>query len=340
MRLAGPSHEPGRRRARTLRCPHRRGWPGDDSYPVDGIGGAAGHAARLRSRRRSRVAVGRRRYGGGRDGPHVARDFFVSQVASAHAAWQPEALAFWDWRCLLLRGAGGEVARLLVTLTDVTARLLQERGRGLNAKILEHMAIGIATTAGEEHIITLANARFARFAGAPAPDLLGRPLGAALPAGSAGRFGDLLDRVYRTGSPFSADEFAFQPAADGATAFWNLVVMPLPGLQDGTGGLMLMAVDITDQARARREMEGLAAAAAQRAGQLEAVIGSMVDGVFLLDARGMVIEANEAGLALLGLPAAVTSQRLSEYLAPLAPRRADGRSLAPDVDLLDGVLAG
>ena len=30
--------------------------------------------------------------------PHVARDFFVSQVASARAAWQPEALAFWDWR--------------------------------------------------------------------------------------------------------------------------------------------------------------------------------------------------------------------------------------------------
>src|SRR5205085_5712970 len=124
---------------------------------------------------------------------------------------------------------------------------------------------------------------------APAPDLLGRPLGAALPAGSAGRFGDLLDRVYRTGSPFSVDEFAFQPAADGAPAFWNLVVMPLPGLQDATGGLMLMAVDITDQARARRVMEGLAAAAAQRAGQLEAVIGSLVGGGVLRDAMGMGI---------------------------------------------------
>ncbi len=281
--------------------------------------------------------------------PFEARDFAYHRAPSPRHATLQGGLTYWDWKCLPLRGAGGAVERMLVIVTDVTERHRHERGRALNARLIELTPIGIAVTTGPGHTITLGNARVAELLDVAPSDLAGRPLFTALPRLAGTTFAAALERVYRTGEPFTVDDFAFatagaEAAREGAAGetwhFWRLAVMPLPGLDGAVEGLVIMALDTTPQVRARRQMEELAAAAQRRAGQLEAVIASMADGVFILDAGGVVLETNDAGMALLGLPRDARARRFNDYLLPLNPRRGDGRSLDPGTDLLAGVLAG
>ncbi|HET8629601.1 MAG TPA: PAS domain-containing protein [Thermomicrobiales bacterium] len=246
-----------------------------------------------------------------------------------------DALTCRDWRCLPLREGGGAVERLLVVVADATGAVLREGGRALDLALLEHLPFGLAILTGAEQTVALANAAFARLAGVAPEDLAGRPLRDALPAGELAA---ALERAYRTGEPATADDVVLRTPG-GATA-WRFTLAPVPGPDGGVAGLLAMAVETTDQVRARRAVEDLAAAARQRAGQLEAIIGSMVDGVFILDEEGLVVEANAVGLALLGLSPDAESRRLSDYLAPLAPRLGDGRPLPPDADPLAGVRAG
>ncbi len=280
-----------------------------------------------------------------RDGgePFAARDFVYRHLPPSRRALVEDGVSYWDWQCLPLRGEGGAVEQLLLIVTDVTERHRQERGRILNLQIVEQIPIGIAVLTGPRHAVTLANPRFAALLDVEPAALTDRPLVAALPEFAAADLAVVLDRVYRTGEPFAEDNFAFQSTATDEARFWNCAVIPLPGLPGGSGevaGLMLMVADTTAHVRARRTVEELALAAQRRAGQLEAIIGSMIDGVFILDAQGLVLEANEAGMRLLGLSAAVRAERLSEYLLALHPSRGDGRPLEPGEDILAGVLAG
>ncbi|CAA9584933.1 MAG: hypothetical protein AVDCRST_MAG88-3804, partial [uncultured Thermomicrobiales bacterium] len=267
--------------------------------------------------------------------PFIARDF-LRRDAPAHPT-------FWDWKCLPLRGTSGRVERILVIALDATRRHLVRHDPVLDAKIVEQIPIGVATLMGPAYVIASANPRFAGVLGAPAPrtaDLLDRPLFGVAPHLADTALAAILRAVETTGEPFSANDFALTPAIGDASTFWNVAVIAVSPAPEGAGGLLLMAADTTAQVRARHEMEELAGAARRRAGQLEAVIGSMVDGVFILDVEGTVIESNEAGLALLGLAGAPPARRLTAYLAALAPRHADGRSLEPGTDLLADLLAG
>jgi signal transduction histidine kinase len=103
---------------------------------------------------------------------------------------------------------------------------------------------------------------------------------------------------------------------------------------------MLTVADLTAQARARRESDALAAAAQRRAGELEAVIGAIADGVFLLDATGRAVEANEAGPRLLGLSDPVRDRRFLELLVYGALEWDDGRPLHTGDALLSGAFVG
>lgn len=275
--------------------------------------------------------------------PFVARAFLSHAPRAAHTAVAPAHATFRDWKCLPLRGASGRVERILVIAADTTEQRLVQRGPVLGAKIVEQIPIGVATVMGPGHVIASANPHFADLLGAPAPrpaGLLGHPLFDVAPHLAGTALAAILRRVETTGEPFSANDVALTPATGDAPMFWNVAVIPVPPAAEGAGGLLLLAADMTAQVRARRELEELAGVAKRRAGQLEAVIGSMVDGVFILDAEGTVIEANEAGLVLLGLTGGAPARRLTDYLAAFAPRHADGRSLEPGTDLLADLLAG
>lgn len=220
--------------------------------------------------------------------------------------------------------------------------------------LLDQIAEGVALVDATDHRhpILEANGVYQRLLADPSQLLVGRPWSEAFPEAEAQGVIDIFQRVGRDGQPFEARDFIRTGTTEGrqapkgkAVTYWDWKCLPLRGATGAVEQLLIIATDATarhhesDQAPGPR-VEDAALAAQRRAAQLEAIIGNMVDGVFILDAQGLVLEANEAGLALLGLPPGAPVRRLNDYLLALNPRWGDGRSLEPGTDLLAGVLVG
>lgn len=81
--------------------------------------------------------------------------------------------------------------------------------------------------------------------------------------------------------------------------------------------------------------------ARRRASQLETIIESIADGVFLCDKEGRIIDVNKAGLRLIGLSKKEeTLLPLVDYLALLRLRHPDGRPIAMEELALSRALRG
>lgn len=272
--------------------------------------------------------------------PFQAREFPYRSELPPDGQLDPNTLRYWDWQCLPLSGSLGAVERLVVILADVTDRQRQRRARLINHRIMSQMPLGVLVTTGIDHRAVLVSPRLAHLGDQPAASIPGRPVFAALPALAGAGLAPLMAEVYASGVPYFAEEYSFQSEGGREPAIWNLTILPLPGLEGATEGLMLLIADLTAQARAQRESDERAAAAQRRAGELEAVIGAIADGIFLLDGAGRVVESNEAGLRLLGLSAPVRARRLLEVLVGCDLEWDDGRPLHTGDALLSGAFVG
>jgi signal transduction histidine kinase len=272
--------------------------------------------------------------------PFQARDFPYRSELAPDGLLDPDTLRYWDWQCLPLGSGFGAVERLVVILADVTDRQRQRRVRLLNHRIMSQVPLGVLVTTGIDHRAVLVSPRLARLGDQPAASIPGRPIFAALPALAGAGLAPLMAEVYASGKPLFAEEYTFQPDDGRDLAVWNLTILPLPGLDGATEGLMLLVADLTAQARAQRASDERAAAAQRRAGELEAVIASITDGIFLLDGAGRVVESNEAGLQLLGLASPVHTHRLLEVLVARDLAWDNGRPLHTGDALLVGAFGG
>jgi PAS domain S-box-containing protein len=86
---------------------------------------------------------------------------------------------------------------------------------------------------------------------------------------------------------------------------------------------------VLDNARLVSELASQKELALARAGQLEALVNSIADTVFIVDAKtGRVARVNAAGQRLIGLTAAECERPASDYIELLNLRHLDGRRLA------------
>jgi PAS domain-containing protein len=116
-----------------------------------------------------------------------------------------------------------------------------------------------------------------------------------------------VERVYDGGKPVFGDEV---PARidrhnDGGLdeAFFTFVYHPTRDVAGRVDGVMIFGVEVTEQVRARRQVEELAGAAETRATELEATLEVLADGVILYDAEAGKRRDNRALRAILGLDA-------------------------------------
>ena len=114
---------------------------------------------------------------------------------------------------------------------------------------------------GPDHVCELANPRLLQFLGKK-QDFLGRPVREGFPELAEQGYFELLDGVYRTGEPFVGQEMLVRldRRGDGTLedAYVNFIYQPYRGADGAVEGIVLFAVEVTDQVRAR-----LAAEAAQ-----------------------------------------------------------------------------
>jgi signal transduction histidine kinase/DNA-binding response OmpR family regulator len=153
------------------------------------------------------------------------------------------------------------VARVAAQLERAHAQQIIKKNaeaerRRLHSFLMEAPA-AIAILRGPKLVFELANDRCFEIFGKRA--VIGQPGREALPELVEQGVWDLLDRVFTTGNPFSANEFRarFQRDDGGPVddKFFNWVAQPTHDEQGQIDGVMVFAVEVTEQAAARRQVE-------------------------------------------------------------------------------------
>jgi PAS domain S-box-containing protein len=186
------------------------------------------------------------------------------------------------------------VARVATHLQLARLRLEAVASSERFYQILMQAPMAVGVLRGPDLVFELANAACRQLT--RRADVIGKPLAEAFPELVKTPLMAAFQRVYRTGEPFVADEFAVEVERDGARAevIFKLSLVPT---RDATGaiiGLVGSAIEITDQIRARRTIEASEA-------RFRRIFDSNMIGFMFNRLDGTVLEANDYVLRLLGV---------------------------------------
>lgn len=122
-------------------------------------------------------------------------------------------------------------------------------------------------------------------------------------------------------------EYVTQP--ERGVTFWDWTLTPVKDEAGHVQGLVLSLVDVTDEVRARQQIEELATEAQRRAGELGATITAIADGIIAYDPTGEIIHTNAAAQDILGYTGEEKDVPIVDRLRALRMETADGRPLEP-----------
>jgi PAS domain S-box-containing protein len=181
--------------------------------------------------------------------------------------------------------ADGALTGFGVLLRDYTAQKVTEQLLAHEYMRREELFLqapaAIAIVRGPDHVFELVNPSAEVVIGRTSVEVLGRPGRVALPEFVDQGIWDIFDRVYATGEPFVGEEYPVKidRMGDGRLqkSFFNFVGQPTRDVSGHMDGILIHAVDVTDQVLSRRRVELLAVqieherarlAFSQRAGQI------------------------------------------------------------------------
>lgn len=144
------------------------------------------------------------------------------------------------------------------TAMEQSVRL--EKSREELLRVFEQSPAAIAVTIGPTHIFRTANAKYLELIGSR--NVIGRPVREVFPELVNSGLFDLLDQVYRSGEAVTGTEVevGLDRTNSGAPEplYFNFVYQPLFESEDMVWGTMIHAVEVTEQVRARQQLEGTA----------------------------------------------------------------------------------
>lgn len=229
---------------------------------------------------------------------------------------------YWDGAYVPLKGEGGEVERILVVASEVTAqveaaqereRLLEEnrRQREFLEHLMESVPVGVALVEGAEHRYVYANPAYQELAGLEELALMGRSVADVFPSLEGDDLVTLLDDLYVTGEGMSLYEYAVE-LGPGDRSYWNISYLPLRGAEGAVERVLIVASDVTEQVEAAREHARLQAF-------LEQLLREAPIGVAIVTGPDYVFEfANARYAEITGLPlATLPGKRMAETLPGL-----------------------
>jgi PAS domain S-box-containing protein len=159
-----------------------------------------------------------------------------------------------------------------------------------------------AIVRGSDHVFVAANDAYRRASGDR--EIIGRPFREVFPEGAA----EILDEVYATGKPRVVHDFRGRWGSEAEpNRYAEVSLQPLPG-PDGVAGISILAVDVTDAARARQQL-------AELSEEQLAMFDLVPSGIVVLDRSGVVVKVNRAAQKLLGAGPfrAVSSESAEAY---------------------------
>ena len=194
--------------------------------------------------------------------------------------------------------------------------------------VLETAPIGVAVISADELRFELANARWLEFAsqfGKISSDtrVVDLRVAEVIPGWER-----TLKQVAESGEMRFDREY--ETFIGGAPAYVNRIISAVRGRFSGiTQSLTILVQDVTDQVKAKREIEALAQMMAERSARLDSILGSMTDGLWVYDAAGDVIDVNQAALTMFGLGSRSEAVNLGSF-ERFYLRYPDGRPIPRD----------
>ena len=198
------------------------------------------------------------------------------------------------------------------------ARSERERLRDLFMKA----PAAILTMDGPDHVITLVNEGYVRLLRKGSEsELIGRALREVLPELKGQGFFELLDHVYQTGTPYVGNEMPAQleNLATGKLddAWFNFVYQPARNAVGEIDGILVFAIEVTEQVLSRKETEAREALLQRRTSELETIYKTAPIGLALFDPVDFrYLRLNDTQAKIVGLPA---SEILGKTLTEIAP---------------------
>ncbi len=140
---------------------------------------------------------------------------------------------------------------------------------------------------GPQHVFQLANDKYLQLV--DYRDILGKPLKQALPELEGTGLFEILDQVYQTAKAYSAQELSVSLKRANGTyedLIFNFVFQPSRSQEGETDGVMVFAIDVSEQVRNRKKIE-------ENQKYLSNLINQVNAGIAQTDSSGRFVEVNE-----------------------------------------------
>jgi len=146
---------------------------------------------------------------------------------------------------------------IMLAHARINAFLVRALAESERRSLLQQAPVATALMRGPQHIFELANPLYCKLVNRE--NLVGKTFAEALPELVDKPFAGILDRVYQTGEAFVTEEYlvALDRQGDGVLedCFFRFNLEPTRDSTGNISGMMAIAVDITEQVRARRALE-------------------------------------------------------------------------------------
>jgi PAS domain S-box-containing protein len=169
---------------------------------------------------------------------------------------------YFDLTYLVRRNEEGQIDGFVTYADDVTEQVLARQEREAQRRqLVETFAqapVAICVFRGPAYLLELVNTPMGDMLGHPPASLLGQPFFEALPELTNQGLREVLDHVRQTGNSFVAQEraihLAYRPEEIG---YYNYTYQPLRDEQGLVAAITCVAVDVTQQVRARQQVQDL-----------------------------------------------------------------------------------
>jgi PAS domain S-box-containing protein len=203
---------------------------------------------------------------------------------------------YWQNTSVPFFGSDGELAYIMHTTDNITEKVKSTEMRA----VVEQSPAPTLVVRGDDFRIEHVNKAMLEFLDSDT-DIITRPMIAILPESEKGEVWTQIQRVYSNGTPFDRKEVAIEHTRNGnkQTYYYDVSYRPL---NEGgrITGVIQVALDVTEQVMARKQMEAAQAETEKQKRLYEAVINNTPDLQYIFSLDYRFLFANEALLKMWG----------------------------------------
>ncbi len=179
---------------------------------------------------------------------------------------QPERITYWDWALTPVKNETAELCGLVLTLSDVTDRVLseqasrqaQEQQLRLLGGIFANAPVGLAVVSGPDLVFRFANESYTMMLPPPGENPIGRRHTDCWPPAAGFGSGETIRHVLETGQPF-VDSHHLRRFPDGSQHWYSFSLQPW--VWEGEPSVLIGLSETTERERLLSQVQ-------QQAGEL------------------------------------------------------------------------